>query len=178
LEASTENAIEQLEMLNEEMEMEDVGANVEEILKDKLMLDMSWLAASTPYLAQSAQSLFDEYTDLYGTDLSNFQDFLDKKVAANEKAYQAYLRHAQEALRLEQQLLQEQKELMLNGLEDVMDISGSLFDRRIMRLDEAIEKNNEYYDNLMDNEELSEEQRTALEEEREAKNEKPQQLRN
>lgn len=62
------------------------------------------------------------------------------------------------------------KQLEQDLADSIVDITGSIFDAKIMRYEEDIQKNNDYYANLLDNENLSEEQRDALEAERERKN--------
>ena len=50
------------------------------------------------------------------------------------------------------------------------DITNTVFDNNIAKYDEDIEANNEYYTQKLDNEKLSDEQRSALEAERDRKN--------
>jgi len=52
----------------------------------------------------------------------------------------------------------------------VGDIASTVFDRQIQQYDEEIQANNDFYATKLDNENLSEEQRSALEAERERKN--------
>lgn len=58
------------------------------------------------------------------------------------------------------------------------EISNAAFERNIANLDAQIEANNEYYENLLENEELTEEQREALENQRDAKEKQLQEQRN
>ena len=105
------------------------------------------------------QELFEEFNDLYEWDYLNFLKFSKKKI--------------------EQSGLEEGKkrEALIEGLEiagryidEISNLTSVFYDRKIQKYDDDIQKNNDYYAVLLDNENLSEEQRSALEAERERKN--------
>ncbi|WP_428743241.1 tape measure protein [Tenacibaculum sp.] len=62
------------------------------------------------------------------------------------------------------------KELEQNLAYSLVDLTNALFDAKVQRYEDDINRNNDYYAALLDNERLSQEQRDALEAERDRKN--------
>ena len=71
---------------------------------------------------------------------------------------------------LDAQLLESKKEFYNNLKDLAFTAIDSIFEAESQRYDDRIDKNNEFYDNLLTNQELTEKQRSALEAEREKKN--------
>lgn len=71
---------------------------------------------------------------------------------------------------IERDSAERRKQLEQELAYSLLDLGNALFDAKIQRYDDEIQKNNDYYAALLDNERLTEEQRSALEAERNRKN--------
>lgn len=103
-------------------------------------------------------TLYEEFNDLYEWDFQNFLAFSKKKVDQTQLEAEA------------------RKEALLETLSVIGQFGNAMFelgatihDRRIQRYDDEIEKNKDFYAQLLDNENLSLEERAALEAKRDAK---------
>ena len=94
----------------------------------------------------------EEMKRLYGEDAKSFSKFVDLKSESSKE------------------LSQKREQLERDLTNSIISITDSLFQNQSENYDRDIEENNLYYANLLNNEQLNEEQRRALEAEREAKN--------
>lgn len=138
--------------------------------------------------------LYQEYFDQYGTDWTHFNEFLKKKYQENEEAIAEFRENLikdsaeslAQALNVEADALYGFLDGIINGFENTTDavlssievvgqVTSALISKisaaNAQRYDEEIEKNKEYYDKLLENEQLSDQQKEALEKERDRKEE-------
>ena len=108
----------------------------------------------TPY-----EELFEEFNDLYEWDYLNFLEFSKKKIKQSDLENQA-----------KHEALIQTVELTAETFNAIGDLASTLFDRNIQKYDDEIQANNDFYAAKLDNENLSEEQRSAIEAKRERKN--------
>lgn len=81
------------------------------------------------------------------------------------------LREQQELeIKIYTETAEKKKQLERDFQDSVISITNSIFEAKVMRYEEDIQKNNDYYSVLLDNQQLSEEQRSAIEAERDRKN--------
>lgn len=97
-----------------------------------------------------------------GLDDDEYQAFLDKEDKKQEKL--------RETAEYEKQLREETRDNAVAAFSESVNFVNALFDAKVQKYDDEINKNNDYYAALLDNEMLSEEQRSALEAERDRKN--------
>ncbi|WP_299116944.1 phage tail tape measure protein [uncultured Winogradskyella sp.] len=101
--------------------------------------------------------------DLLNSGLDQFKKLEQQKL--NIKKY-----NAEKEKEIAEQTAEYKKQLEEELTRSVISISNSMFDAKIMRYEEDIQRNNDYYAALLDNESLTEEQRQSLEAERDRKN--------
>lgn len=142
------DGIDFIEDILSEDELNDLNAHIQNTIGDG-MEDLSKI------VGQSAKSLFSEFNELYDSDYQSFQNFSNKKI-------EQFIKEKEQQINT--------LELIGEALSKANDISDAFFERRIQGYDDEIQKNNDYYAALLDNETLSEEQRSALEAQRDRKN--------
>ncbi|MEL4307432.1 tape measure protein [Joostella sp. CR20] len=101
----------------------------------------------------NATAGFNQY--LRDKDVENFKDTEKQKLEIQQ-------RYADQREQIEQRFYDSIKDLAYEGI-------NSIFESRVTSIDKQIDKNDEYYTNLLANENLTEEQRSALEAERDKK---------
>lgn len=101
-------------------------------------------------------------------------DFERQVAAIREKMSDLQVEKNEENAEKRKLTEEELKEAIISISRDILSEIGSVFsaisDARQQRIEEDIQRNNDYYTNLLNNEELSLEQRAQLEAERDAKN--------
>lgn len=96
---------------------------------------------------------------------------LEAKLAAIKQAIsQVNLDNSQKEFNLKEFFASQEYEQALRLKDELVNFTNAIFDNRVQRIDDNIQRNNDYYTNLLDNERLSVEQRAQLEAERDAKN--------
>lgn len=133
------------------------------------------------------QFVTEQKINLSNVELENKLSNIDRQIAAEKKLAQLKAQLVSEASTVISDALgfdTNTIDTFLTGLVDGFDnaaegvgaamavageVVGAVFDAKIMRYDEDIQRNNDYYAELLNNENLNEEQRSALEAEREAK---------
>jgi len=154
IDAGAQSAIDAWEQAQEELS----DADALDAMKADLTKAMNELADE---LGVSASELFAEFNKLYDWDYKNFIKFAKKKTKDSDDEGE------------------KQKETLIENLEragefasELGNLGSTLFDASIQRYDDEIQKNNDFYAELLDNQLLSEEQRSAIEAERDNKNAK------
>lgn len=109
-------------------------------------------------MKQPVDQLYQEYYDLYGNDLSHFKEFLEQKLDA-----------AVEAAEMEKQINEEVYNRQREIYAGLGKLVSTMFDRDIQRYDDALERNRLYYAEILNNEQLTVQQRDAIEAERDRK---------
>lgn len=89
---------------------------------------------------------------------------------ARDKDKKNHLDNEEEKLAISKKYAEKRKELEVDITNNILELTNTLFDAKIQKYDDDINRNNDYYANLLDNETLSLEQRSALEAERDRKN--------
>jgi TP901 family phage tail tape measure protein len=105
-----------------------------------------------------------------GLDANGANDPVNTEIEAfidREKRKQESLNETAE---LEKELKRQQLDLSIEAFNNSVELVNTLFDAKVQKYDDEINKNNDYYAALLDNENLSEQQRSALEAERDRKN--------
>lgn len=137
---------------------------IEDILSDDELADLNThiqdtIGGGMDYLSKvtgnGVKELFDEFNQFYKGDYLSFKEFSDKKI--------------EQALKETEKQI-ENYEKIAETIGNVGELTSTFFDRKIQKYDDEIQKNNDYYGILLDNEKLSKEQRDALEAQRDRKN--------
>ena len=146
----------EINALESDADAEGLGEEIAQQIGEGISSGLQKLANT---LDLDIEELYDEFDDLYKWDYENFLKFSEKKIAQaeieDEKKKQALIDTLDNTVKL------------TNALGDIGSV---LFDRKIQQYDDEIQANDDYYAKILDNENLSEEQRSALEAERERKN--------
>lgn len=103
-------------------------------------------------LGVTYDELYGEFTSLYQKDYDNFLKYSQLKAEQASKEAELRLEAEEKAIQL------------------LSDIGNTYFETRLNKIDEQIQKNNEYYDNIINNEESSEEQKKIAETQKEKRN--------
>lgn len=103
-------------------------------------------------LGVTYDELYGEFTTLYEKDYDNFLKYSQLKAEQASKEAELRLEAEEKAIQL------------------LSDIGGTYFETRLNKIDEQIQKNNEYYDNIINSEESSEEQKKIAETQKEKRN--------
>ena len=146
----------ELDSIKESFEDEETQLEVDILLKGGIESGLKSLAEK---LGVPFEDLYAEFENLYETDYKSFLEFSQKKITQSE---------------LEET---KKREALIEGLETAVafngaigDLGSAIFEGKVQKYEDDIQKNNDYYATLLDNENLSEEQRSAIEAERERKN--------
>lgn len=145
--------------IQDELEEAELG----EIFKEDIGGLMKKLAKDTGI---PVKKLFAEFNSLYKQDYKGFLKFLKKKTKDTKTESDKQLKIEEDKRKRIITFLEKSAEI-LGGLDD---LGAAFFNRKIQRYDDEIQKNNDFYAEVLDNENLSQEQRSAIEAEREAKN--------
>lgn len=89
-----------------------------------------------------------------------------------ENDFDAFIMYSEAKLRAKEIETEKMKEYMSDIADAGVDFGNALFEAEIEKIDQRIDKNKDYYANLLDNEELTLERRAALEAERDNKERK------
>lgn len=79
-------------------------------------------------------------------------------------------RHNDEKLELDKKYVEKRKDLQRELVSSIQDLTNTLFDAKVQRIDDEIYRNNEYHETLLENESLTDKEREDLEAQRDAKN--------
>lgn len=133
-------------------ELDDFGKEVVDVLTGGGI--ESGMKALVDITGESLDELYDQFTSFYESDFESFSKFFDDKVAKSEEG--------------NEKMADLQKQLY----EESIKLVNDLFEGEIEKIELKIEENKDYYATLLDNANLTEERRSALEAERDAKERK------
>lgn len=103
-------------------------------------------------------------------DASKIADIENKIAAIRAALSSARVENEKEGADLREAIRSEEYEKIKEITNEIFSLGNNLFDARIQRIEDEINRNNDKYTEILDNEQLTEEQRSAIEAEREAKN--------
>ena len=120
------------------------------------------IQSSTQRIREALNNIFESTgdEDPLGDLTDKAQEELDQQIKDFEDAEKKKQELLKQSLQLQRDIRDEFTFAAIDGI-------NSIFDAQIERYERDIEANNAYYENILENEELSEEQRTALEAQRE-----------
>lgn len=121
---------------------------LQELLNSKIPEAMEQLSAQT---GTSMEDLMREFKSWYEWDYENFLEFRNKKIEA------------------EKEQAETMKELRGELADSLIDVGQSILDAQVEQVNKEIELNQEKYARILDNKELTEQQRAAIEAERDRK---------
>ena len=103
-------------------------------------------------------------------DASKIEDIENKIAALRASLSSLRVDDEKEGASLRDAIRSEEYEKIKEITNEIFNFGSALFDARIQRIDDEINRNNDKYTQILDNENLTEEQRSAIEAERESKN--------
>ena len=150
------DALDQLDLLNSDTEFKEAGEEIAEQLGEGIKTGLEGLSDSigTPY-----EELFEEFNDLYEWDYLNFLEFSKKKIKQSDVESAAKRKALVDVINASSQILSK-----------IGELNNVASERKIQQYDDEIQANNDFYAKKLDNENLSEEERSQLEAERGRKN--------
>jgi tape measure domain-containing protein len=159
------NYVDATDILNDLLDAEELKNQDEELKTFFNNVIKNGIDNLADLTGQSTEDLYAEMKKLYGEDYQAFVKFSEKKLKQVEI-------DAEKQLALERKAKKMKDEMALESFELVGELAQTAFDRNIQQIDDEINRNRDYYSELLDNENLTEEQRSALEAERDAKERK------
>ena len=150
------DALDQLDLLNSDTEFKEAGEEIAEQLGEGIKTGLEGLSDSigTPY-----EELFEEFNSLYEWDYQNFLEFSKKKITQSDVESAAKRKALVDVINASSQILSK-----------IGELNNVASERKIQQYDDEIQANNDFYAKKLDNENLSEEERSQLEAERGRKN--------
>lgn len=143
----------------EDILSEDELADLNNHIQNTIGAGLKELSKITGY---SLEDLLKEFDAFHEKGFLGYLKFSEKKIEQNKKEIQS------EEEKREKQL--EILDFTRQAIGSIGELGDALFDRKIQRYDDEIQKNNDYYAVLLDNENLSQARRDAYEAERDRKN--------
>jgi hypothetical protein len=135
------------------LEVLDEDDNIEEVDNTLAVRNLAEQLGFDPDMVLKEYEKFnDEMKRLYGEDYKSFTEFQELKKQGAEDVKEARLQFERD---------------LSDGVQSIID---SMFQFELQKYDDLIVANNEYYSNRLDNQNLSEEQRSQIEAERDARN--------
>lgn len=120
----------------------------------------------------SFEDSLNAFANFFGFDpdmmLEAWQDYVERMEKVGEEAnLNGFFNDLKENTSIANERL---KELAQQTGQELVNFTNAVFENRAMRIDEDIQRNNDYYADILDNENLTEEQRLQLQAERDNKN--------
>lgn len=154
-----DDILDNLEKINDEIEAMEIN---EELFKFENHMIAEGMDNLADELGVTASELFAEFKDLYEWDWENFQEFANKKL---EKFKDDGEKQKEAQKKLNEALLDN----FVEFIDNIKELGSTVYEKDIQEIDDKIEKTKDYYAQILDSESLTEQERSAIEAERNVK---------